>query len=203
MDTAGRLTVTHVDASVEAARIVRAARGEGLPADLDERVPRPETGALPAVFRLAEGVPVAEKPSGPSTPGQGQGAGGGFGVGTAWDGRGERPEHPVLIVDHLDPALASMLPGLAGLVAQTGSPLSHLAVLAREHLVPTAVGVDEAIERFPVGTLLAVDGGTGAVTETAGRATQRHRHHPFMCGIVRSSPAHPRARLAPDRCAGG
>ncbi|MFI8007004.1 PEP/pyruvate-binding domain-containing protein [Streptomyces sp. NPDC086010] len=144
--------------------LVRAARGEGLPADLGERVPRPESGALPEVFRLADGVPVAEKPSGPSVPGQGQGAGGGFGVGTAWDGRGERPERPVLIVEHLDPALASLLPGLAGLVAQTGSPLSHLAVLAREHQVPTAVGVAEAIERFPAGTTLAVDGGTGAVT---------------------------------------
>ncbi|MFE1996091.1 PEP/pyruvate-binding domain-containing protein [Streptomyces parvulus] len=143
--------------------LVRAARGEGLPADLAERVPRPRSGPLPAAFRLAEDVPVAENQPRLDAPGQGEGAGGGFGAGTAWYGQGERPERPVLVVRFLDPALATLLPGLAGLVAQTGSPLSHLAVLAREHQVPTAVGVTDATERFPEGTPLTVDGITGAV----------------------------------------
>ncbi|MGW6961799.1 PEP/pyruvate-binding domain-containing protein [Streptomyces chartreusis] len=144
--------------------LVRAARGEGLPYDLDDRVARPESDVLPAAFRLADGVVVAQKPSRTAAPDQGEGAGGGFGAGTAWHGQGERPEWPVLVVDFLDPALAPLLPGLAGLVAQTGSPLSHLAVLAREHQVPTAVGVPDATTRFPAGTPLVVDGGTGAVT---------------------------------------
>jgi phosphoenolpyruvate-protein kinase (PTS system EI component) len=75
----------------------------------------------------------------------------------------------------LDPALASLLPGLAGLVAETGSALSHLAVLAREYRVPTAVGVPGAVDRFPSGTPLTVDGGTGAVTagdDTPGAAPE-------------------------------
>ena len=63
----------------------------------------------------------------------------------------------------LDPALAPLLPSLTGLVAQTGSPLSHLAVLAREYRVPAAVGVADALERFPPGTRLGVDGATGQV----------------------------------------
>lgn len=75
-----------------------------------------------------------------------------------------RPAHPVLVVRSLDPALAPLLPGLSGLVAETGSALSHLAVLAREYRVPTAVGVPGAVDRFPAGTPLTVDGGTGAVT---------------------------------------
>ncbi|MEV0500764.1 PEP-utilizing enzyme [Streptomyces spectabilis] len=68
-----------------------------------------------------------------------------------------------LVVRALDPALAPLLPGLTGLVAETGSVLSHLAVLAREYQVPTAVGVPDALARFPAGTRLTVDGGTGAV----------------------------------------
>jgi rifampicin phosphotransferase len=69
----------------------------------------------------------------------------------------------VLVVATLDPRLAPVLSALAGLVAETGSPLSHLAILAREHGVPTVVGVAGARERFPVGTNLLVDGGTGHV----------------------------------------
>ncbi|MFE9443518.1 PEP/pyruvate-binding domain-containing protein [Streptomyces sp. NPDC006602] len=144
--------------------LVKAADGGGLPADLAERQPREDTGPLPAAFRLADGHPVAQLPPGHRTSGEGQGAGGGFGTGMAWDGHGARPDHPVLVVRSLDPALAPLLPGLAGLVAETGSALSHLAVLAREYRVPTAVGVPGAVDRFPAGTALTVDGGTGAVT---------------------------------------
>ena len=56
-----------------------------------------------------------------------------------------------------------MLPGLGGLVAETGSVLSHLAILAREFGVPTVVGVAGAVDRFPTGTVVTVDGATGAV----------------------------------------
>jgi phosphohistidine swiveling domain-containing protein len=154
--------------------LVEAADGKGLPADLAERPPREDTGPLPAAFRLADGRPVAQLPPGHRTSGEGQGAGGGFGTGTAWDGHGDRPDHPVLVVRSLDPALAPLLPGLTGLVAETGSALSHLAVLAREYRVPTAVGVPGAVDRFPSGTPLTVDGGTGEVTvnDTPGAAPE-------------------------------
>lgn len=154
--------------------LVEAADGKGLPADLAERLPWEDTGPLPAAFRLADGHPVAQLPPGHRASGEGQGAGGGFGTGTAWDGHGERPDRPVLVVRSLDPALASLLPGLAGLVAETGSALSHLAVLAREYRVPTAVGVPGAVDRFPSGTALTVDGGTGEVTvnDTSGTAPE-------------------------------
>lgn len=159
--------------------LVRATDAGAPPPDLAEREPRSsDAGPLPAAFRLADGIPVAELPPGGRTSGDGQGAGGGFGAGTAWDGRGERPAHAVLVVRSLDPALASLLPGLAGLVAETGSVLSHLAVLAREFRVPTAVGVPGAVDRFPSGTALTVDGGTGAVTvrhldDTTSRPTEK------------------------------
>ncbi|WP_432043670.1 PEP/pyruvate-binding domain-containing protein [Streptomyces cadmiisoli] len=144
--------------------LVHAVHTGAFPGDLDDRLPRADTGSLPAAFRLAAGRPVAESRHSGADSNTGQGAGGGFGTGTAWDGHGDRPDDAVLVVRTLDPALAPHLPGLAGLVAETGSALSHLAVLAREYSIPTAVGVPAALDRFPSGTHLTVDGTTGNVT---------------------------------------
>ncbi|MFD3377943.1 MULTISPECIES: PEP/pyruvate-binding domain-containing protein [unclassified Streptomyces] len=142
-----------------------------LPGDFKERLPRAVSAPLPDAFRLAEGgTVVAEQPTGKGkfkskgrSPGAGQGVSGGRAAGTAWDGTGTRPADPVLVVRTLDPALAPLLPGLAGLVAQTGSPLSHLALLAREFGLPTVVGATDAVRRFPPGSRLTVDGTTGDV----------------------------------------
>ncbi|KAA0909753.1 PEP-utilizing enzyme, partial [Streptomyces apricus] len=108
-------------------------------------------------------------------------ASGGRAAGTAWDGTGPRPPDAVLVVRTLDPALAPLLPGLAGLVAQTGSPLSHLAVLAREFGLPTVVGATDAVRRYPPGSRLMVDGTTGDVQTddtTASRSKGGHSHGP-------------------------
>jgi pyruvate,water dikinase len=80
--------------------------------------------------------------------------------------QGRAPEHgDVLVVRTLDPGLAPLLPTLGGLVAETGSPLSHLAILAREFGVPTVVALESATERFPESTVILVDGATGEVNE--------------------------------------
>ncbi|WP_324277682.1 PEP-utilizing enzyme [Blastococcus brunescens] len=71
----------------------------------------------------------------------------------------------MLVVRTLDPSLAPVLPRLAGLVAETGSVLAHLAILARESGVPTVVGFAGAMDAFAEGTVLRVDGATGAVEE--------------------------------------
>jgi pyruvate,water dikinase len=68
-----------------------------------------------------------------------------------------------LVVNTLDPRLAAELPGLSGLVCEAGSALAHLAILAREVGVATVVAVPDARRRFPSGTPLVVDGGTGEV----------------------------------------
>jgi pyruvate,water dikinase len=118
---------------------------------------------LPAAFRLAADdvvVPV-------TTPGDGthgQGAGGGRGCGPVHHlGDAPPPEGAVLVVPTLDPSLAALLPRLGALVAETGSVLSHLAILAREHGVPTVVALPGAVGRYPDGTWLLVDGTTGEV----------------------------------------
>ncbi len=56
-----------------------------------------------------------------------------------------------------------VLGGLTGLVSETGSALSHLAILAREAGLPTVVGVPDALLRFPPGTRMMIDGRTGDI----------------------------------------
>jgi phosphoenolpyruvate-protein kinase (PTS system EI component) len=69
----------------------------------------------------------------------------------------------VLVVPHLDPRLAGVVGRLGGLVAETGSPLSHLAILAREHGVPTVVGHAGATDELRPGEIVEVDGAAGTV----------------------------------------
>jgi pyruvate,water dikinase len=130
------------------------------PVRLADRVPD-RVVTLPTAFRLAaDGTPMAVSGAG---SGAAIGAGGGTGRGRVHIGD-DPPDGAVLVVRHLDPRLAAVVPRLAGLVAETGSPLSHLAILAREHGVPTVVGHSAATERLTPGRLVEVDGATGGVT---------------------------------------
>ncbi len=152
-----------------------ALEGGPLPSDVRERLPRPASAPLPDAFRVADdGTVVAERTAGTDGDG-GRGVSGGRAAGTAWDGAGTPPPDAVLVVRTLDPAFAPLLPGLTGLVAQTGSPLSHLAVLAREFGVPAVVGATDAVSRFPSGTRLTVDGTTGDVRTGAETGTEDGR----------------------------
>lgn len=139
-----------------------------VPADLHRR-PDPATTApraLPAQFRLTpDNTPVAVAP--PTAGPGGVGAGGGAGSGPVHVGD-DPPVGAVLVVTHLDPRLATVIPRLSGLVAETGSPLSHLAILAREHGVPTVVGHVGATERYGNGQVVEVDGTVGTVTVVEG-----------------------------------
>ncbi|HWC10504.1 MAG TPA: PEP-utilizing enzyme, partial [Acidimicrobiales bacterium] len=145
-----------------------AVRSDVAPADLPGRTP-PVSAPLPARFRLTpNGAVVAIAPARRGRRGRGgiagaQGAGGGRAVGYVHEGAQSPPEGAVLVVRTLDPGLAAVLPRLGGLVAETGSPLSHLAILARELGLPTAVGVEGATARFPAGSFVMVDGTTGEV----------------------------------------
>lgn len=135
----------------------------GRPVDVANPSPSVTT-PLPRAFRqLASGAVVPLAVSNGRRPGQG--AGGGRGVGRVHIGQGPPPPGAVLVVRTLDPALAPLLPGLAGLVSETGSVLSHLAILARERGIPTVVDLPGAQERYANGSWIVVDGATGEVSE--------------------------------------
>ena len=144
------------------AELKRVLQLKTFPAELDRRGARPESAPLPARFRLTEdGVVVAEASA---ANGRGQGAGGGRARAVVSHDSSSIDQGGILVVRTLDPDLAPVLPGLGALVAETGSVLSHLAILAREFGVPTVVGVPNALQRFPEGTTVIVDGTSGEVS---------------------------------------
>lgn len=158
------LTLDELEAAVTAATV---------PADLGVREEVATAAPLPAAFRLAPGGVVVPVDLGRREGGQG--AGGGRALGRVTHGGTTMPaKGDVLVVRTLDPGLAPLLARLGGLVSETGSVLSHLAILARELGVPTVVGVSGALDRFPAGSVVVVDGTTGEVTavETAGRSPE-------------------------------
>ena len=69
----------------------------------------------------------------------------------------------VLVTTVAGPALAQVLPRVAGVVAELGGSTSHLASLARERGVPMVLGVLDATRRIPDGGQVAVDGVAGVV----------------------------------------
>jgi pyruvate,water dikinase len=153
---AGLLVRPGAVAGLSLASLERAVHGAAV---VDPDAPVLAGPPLPARFRLApDGTPVAQR----GEARDGVGAGGGRVVGIVEHGPEPSPG-AVLVVDTLDPRLAPVLGRLAGLVAATGSPLSHLAILAREHGVATVVGVEDATLRFPPGTEVLVDGASGEV----------------------------------------
>ena len=52
----------------------------------------------------------------------------------------------------------------AAVVTETGGPLSHCAIVAREYGIPAVVGAHDATRAIATGQLVTVDGGRGVVT---------------------------------------
>jgi pyruvate,water dikinase len=118
---------------------------------------------LPAWFQLSDlGKPIRAQCA--SEVGGGTGAGGGTGSGPVTYDGDEPPTGSVLVTTTLSPGLGPLLTRLEGIVAETGSVLSHLAILAREAGVPTVVGYAGAMEDLPEGAVVFVDGDGGRVT---------------------------------------
>ncbi len=118
---------------------------------------------LPAWFQLSDlGLPIRVQSA--SEVGGGTGAGGGSGLGPVTYDGDDPPSGSVLVTTTLSPGLAPLLPRLKGLVAETGSVLSHLAILAREAGVATVVGYAGAKDDLAEGVVVLVDGDTGQVT---------------------------------------
>jgi pyruvate,water dikinase len=136
------------------------------PADLEARAGRVPAPALPDAFRLSSGGHVLPTKHRRHAASGGVPAGGGRAVGTVRHRVRPGSTEPgiVLVTRHLEPQLAPLLPSIDALVSETGSALSHLAILAREYHVPTVVGVADALVRFPPGTRVLVDGATGEVS---------------------------------------
>jgi pyruvate,water dikinase len=125
---------------------------------------------LPHRFRLSAAGEVVAVDVHPDRAGTG--AGGGVATGTVTHDRDDLPPDAVLVVATLDPGLAPVVHRLRGLVSETGSPLAHLAILAREAGVAVVVGAAGCRDRLAPGTRVRVDGLTGEVSESSDRRSR-------------------------------
>ncbi len=117
---------------------------------------------LPARFQLSH-LGKAIRTDTATETGGGTGAGGGVARGPVTYDAANPPQGSVLVTTTLTPGLAPLLTQLNGIVAETGSVLSHLAILAREAGVATVVGYARATEELPEGAMVMVNGETGEV----------------------------------------
>lgn len=126
-----------------------------------ERAEHGTPGPLPTRFQVSDrGRPIRvddEKGS------EGTGAGGGRVEGTVTHDTLDPAEGAVLVVDSLSPGLSTVLGRVGGIVAETGSVLSHLAILAREQGVAVVVGRRDALDELTEGTRVVIDGDAGTI----------------------------------------
>ena len=69
----------------------------------------------------------------------------------------------VLVVPAADVGFSPLFLTAAALVTETGGPLSHACVVAREYGVPAVVGVMGATQLLRTGQRVRVDGDSGTV----------------------------------------
>ena len=70
----------------------------------------------------------------------------------------------ILIAITTMPAWTPLFGVAAAVVTETGGPLSHCAIVAREYGIPAVVGAHGATNRIATGQRVTVDGGAGIVT---------------------------------------
>nr|WP_067719494.1 phosphoenolpyruvate synthase [Nocardia yamanashiensis] len=70
----------------------------------------------------------------------------------------------ILVAYRTDPGWVAALPSASALVIERGSPLTHVAIVARELGVPTVVQVPDVTRRIRTGMRIRVDGAGGTVT---------------------------------------
>lgn len=75
----------------------------------------------------------------------------------------------VLVCPYTDPTWTPLFGLAAAVVADTGGPLSHAAIVAREYGIPAVLGTGNGTSRLPDASRVLVDGSAGVVTvEDAG-----------------------------------
>ena len=69
----------------------------------------------------------------------------------------------ILYTDVLSSDLAGYFDSICGIVSNSGGMLSHLAIMAREHLVPVVVNAKLDELNIRIGDLVEIDGDSGMI----------------------------------------
>ena len=130
----------------------------------------------PAAEEDADDVASEPEPA-PADPDSFQGTAASFGVARgrarvlrSLDSMGELLPGEVLVASTTAQGWTPLFATAAALVTETGSLVTHAAVVAREYGLPAVVALPRATHMIPDGALVEVDGGTGTV-----RVLSRHR----------------------------
>lgn len=73
----------------------------------------------------------------------------------------------VLVCPYTDPTWTPLFGLAAAVVADTGGPLSHAAIVAREYAIPAVLGTEGGTTALQDGERVVVDGGAGTVRRVA------------------------------------
>jgi pyruvate,water dikinase len=76
---------------------------------------------------------------------------------------GKLKKGDILVCPYTDPAWTPLFGLAAGVVSDTGGPLSHAAIVAREYGIPAILGTKVATTYLQDGEVVLVDGGNGKV----------------------------------------
>ncbi|MBA2628016.1 MAG: phosphoenolpyruvate--protein phosphotransferase [Gemmatimonadales bacterium] len=81
-------------------------------------------------------------------------------------------EHVIVVAHELSPGLTVQLDRehVVGLISEEGTSTSHAAILAHSLGIPAVMGLSGALDQIRDGTMLLLDGGTGAVVLEPTRA---------------------------------
>jgi len=87
-------------------------------------------------------------------------------------------ERAILIARDLSPVDTTQidLDRVMGFVNEVGGRTSHTAIIAQSLEIPAVVGLENALERIPSGSLIIVDGNAGEVLVSPDEATLREYH---------------------------
>lgn len=79
----------------------------------------------------------------------------------------EKPVNPgdILVARATDPGWTPLFVNAAAVILEVGGMLQHGALVAREYGKPCVAGVEGAVDLWPDGTVVEVDGGEGRVRE--------------------------------------
>ncbi len=72
-------------------------------------------------------------------------------------------EGDILIANNADPGWTPVLSVVSGMVVEEGGLLNHCSIVARELGIPSIVGVRQATQRIPEGSIITIDGGLGLI----------------------------------------
>ncbi len=81
----------------------------------------------------------------------------------------QMPESPealkgkILVMHAAGPGMVHQLPGIGGLISESGSSLSHTSILCREFGIPARFGVKGALDRLKNGQKIRSAPGTGII----------------------------------------